>query len=129
MTLEERLEQAHELRSQGYNCAQCVFASFPDITGLDREAALRLSTGLGGGVGGCGQVCGVVSAMALLEGYSTQGRPADKAKVYAQVSGLYKQFATRFGSAVCHELKAAHVPCNELIFKGIEMYHQHINND
>ena len=73
MTLEERIESARALRAQGYNCAQCVMAVFPEVHGLPQDVALRLSTGLGGGVGGSQNICGVLSSVALLDGSRTQG--------------------------------------------------------
>lgn len=128
MTLEERLDKARSLRGQGYNCAQSVCASFPDVMGMPEEDILRLSIGFGGGVGGCGEVCGVLSAMAMLEGMRTQGTPADKRQAYGNTKRLRDTFAGEFGSAVCRELKAPGkaVPCNDLIYRGIEMYHAHL---
>lgn len=130
MTLDERLEKARTLRGQGYNCAQCVMTSFPDITGMNDEGALRVSIGFGGGVGGCGEVCGVFSAMAMLEGMRTPGGPTDKKDVYGSIRDLRTLFTDRFGHLLCRDLKApGHtVSCNDLIFYGIEIYHNHLNN-
>lgn len=131
MTLDERLEKARALRGQGYNCAQCVCASFPDVTGLSEAYSLRASIGFGGGVGGCGEVCGVLAAMAILEGMRSPGGPADKKQVYGAVKGLRDGFAGEFGSVLCRELKAPGnaVPCNDLIYKGVEMFHGHLETE
>ena len=128
MTLDERLDKARGLREQGYNCAQCVCAAFPDVSGLDEADALRVSIGFGGGVGGCGEVCGVFSAMAMLEGMRSPGGPADKKQVYGSVKGLRDAFVGEFGCLLCRELKAPGrvVSCNDLIFRGVEMYHKHL---
>ncbi len=124
MTLEERIESARALRAQGYNCAQCVMAVFPEVHGLPQDVALRLSTGLGGGVGGSQNICGVLSSVALLDGSRTQGAPADKRAVYGNVSGVVRDFEQRYGTCICRELKAPGqtVGCNELIEAGIRMY-------
>lgn len=130
MTLDERLDKARALRGRGYNCAQCVCASFPDVTGLAEDEALRASIGFGGGVGGCGEVCGVLPAMALLEGMRTEGGAADKNQVYGAVRGLRDSFTEAFGTVLCRELKAPGkgVPCNDLIYEGVEMYHSHLES-
>ena len=44
-------EKAHELFKQGYNCAQSVFAAFCDVTGMDFETAIKLTSGFGAGMG------------------------------------------------------------------------------
>lgn len=130
MTLEERLERARTFRAKGYNCAQCVCVAFPDISGMSDEEALRTAIGLGGGCG-CGEICGVLSAMALLCGRLTQGAADEKAPVYAAMRELHDIFAAEFGSVVCRELKCpgAKVPCNTLIERGIEMFHDFISRN
>ncbi|MCM1320078.1 MAG: C-GCAxxG-C-C family protein [Muribaculaceae bacterium] len=125
MTLKERIERAETFRAQGYNCAQSVIMAFPDITGLSDEQALKLSIGLGGGCG-AGELCGVVSAMALIRGMLSPGGPKDKGSVYADMKALHDDFIRRFGSCICRELKVPGrpVPCNDLIYTGIEMLHE-----
>ena len=124
MTLQDRLTKAKSYRTQGYNCAQCVLVAFSDLTSMGDAEALRTAIGLGGGCG-CGEICGVLSAMALVRGMLTSGAPSDKGAVYADMRKLRDEFAASFGSSVCRELKApgAAVPCNTLIYEGIEMLH------
>ncbi|MEW8209534.1 MAG: C-GCAxxG-C-C family (seleno)protein, partial [Candidatus Thiodiazotropha taylori] len=45
----------------GCNCAQAVITSFADRYGVDTELAMRISSGLGGGVGRMGDICGTLS--------------------------------------------------------------------
>lgn len=59
-------DKAKQLFENGYNCAQAVFCSFPEVTGLDNETALRVSAGLGGGMGRMREVCGAVSGMIMV---------------------------------------------------------------
>lgn len=124
MTLEQRIEKAKGYRAQGYNCAQCVLVAFSDLTGMDDAAALKTAIGLGGGCG-CGEICGVLSAMALVRGMQCQGTPADKGPVYAAMRGLRDIFAGKFGAVACRDLKAPGKPatCNDLILEGIAMLH------
>ena len=53
-------ERAAELFGKGFNCSQAVFAAFCDKFGMDEKTALKVASGLGGGVGrmrNCGR-CG-----------------------------------------------------------------------
>lgn len=128
MTLEERLNIANKLRMQGYNCAQCVAMAFEDVHGVDSTTMARLSIGFGGGVGGQGEICGVVSAMALVEGFCGDGTPHDKRVVYPSVAELSKSFCSLNGSVVCRELKQMNPPrpCNALILCGVELLHKRL---
>ena len=54
-------EMAEAKFREGYNCAQSVLFSFCEELGLDAETALKLSCGLGAGMGRQGEVCGAVS--------------------------------------------------------------------
>ena len=121
--LNQRLAMASGYRKQGYNCAQTVAMTFSDVIGVSAEEAARMSTGFGGGVGGCGEICGVASAFALVVGMVSDGAPESKAQVYKEVSRLVKEFTNRFGSCVCRTLKTrgSAVPCNELIAEGVRM--------
>ena len=129
LTLDRRLALARETRSKGYNCAQSVLAAFPDIFMLPQETCLRLGTALGGGLGTTGSTCGVLEAMALAEGMRTSGQPADKVAAYASYRSLHDAFMARHGDTLCPGLKARKIPCNELIYSGIEMYHNYIESE
>ncbi|MBQ3141799.1 MAG: C_GCAxxG_C_C family protein, partial [Clostridia bacterium] len=47
----DHVQKARELFVEGYNCAQAVFAAFCDVTGMDFNTALKLSSSFGGGMG------------------------------------------------------------------------------
>ena len=51
----------------GFNCAQSVFAVFCKKYGVDRNAALKMCSGLGGGFR-FGEICGAVSGAVLVIG-------------------------------------------------------------
>ena len=108
MNPNEKAELARELFLSGSNCAQSVYAAFADEMGMSRETALRLSGGLGGGIGGLRFTCGAFTAMAMvlsaLRGY-TDGADLDgKKRLYAQVQQLYERFVEEYGTSVCREL-------------------------
>lgn len=98
-------EQARALFMQGYNCSQSVAAAFCEETGLDRDTMLKISVGLGGGMGRLREVCGAFSGVVLVLGmlYGDTD-PASKTTVYPIVQQLAERFKAENGSIVCKEL-------------------------
>ena len=71
MTEHERTSET--LFREGYNCAQAVFTAFCDVTGMDRETALRISSSLAAdGAHARGVRCslGYVYGSGMLYGYT-----------------------------------------------------------
>lgn len=66
--MNSRVEDAVRTFEEGYNCAQSVFVTYADLFGMEREMALKLASPMGAGIGRMRQVCGTVSAMAMLAG-------------------------------------------------------------
>lgn len=129
MTLDERIDIAFFFRKMGFNCSQCMLRAFEDITNLSGNDADKISIGFGGGFGGQGEVCGVVSAMTIVAGYASQGSPEDKRTVYPHICRLCKEFEDNNGSLLCRTLKNENKKsCNELILNGIEILHKDISN-
>lgn len=127
MTLEERKQKALEIRKQGYNCAQTVLMVFSPDLGLTEGQAASMTSGLGGGVGACGELCGVPLAMAIAQSMICGPDPTKKARTYGDVRSLMEGFASRHnGFLRCRDLKAKGnaIPCNELILNGIEILHK-----
>lgn len=127
MTKEERKDIAMDLRRRGYNCSQSVVMAFRDLTGLDEETSANATTGFGGGVGGQGEVCGVVSAFAFVAGFAGEKGPEGKAAVYKDVRALTDAFRAKYGKILCRELKGSGcaVSCNDLICGGIDILHDY----
>ena len=99
---------------QGYNCAQAVACAFCDVTGLTMEAAARMASSFGGGLGRLREVCGTVSGAALVlgivRGYSDPKDYAAKKAHYALVQEFARRFREANGSIVCRELLAGSAP-------------------
>ncbi len=103
-----RAETAVDLHSEGFNCAQAVLAAFAPALGMDRETALRISTGFGGGIGQLGWTCGTVTGAAMVISLLHGRTRADDRQTYetakARVRQFVDQFVDRFGNAACSEL-------------------------
>ena len=107
-----KVDKARAYFTQGYNCAQAVFAAFAEEMGLQEESALRLSSSFGGGMGGLREVCGAVSGMfmvlGMLEGYDKPDAPGLKKQHYAMIRGMASKMTEQHGSILCRDLLKSH---------------------
>ena len=101
-------EMARAYFRQGYNCAQAVFAAFAKEMAIEEKEALRMSSSLGGGMGGLREVCGAVSAMFLaagaLKGYDMPDDSAAKQRHYQRIQQMADVMKAEYGSINCREL-------------------------
>lgn len=101
-------EKARDYFLQGFNCSQSVFCAFADRFGIDEETAKKVAAGLGGGVGRMREVCGAVSASAMVLGSicaATEGSDEDsKKKNYELVREFSERFTEMHSSVVCRDL-------------------------
>lgn len=104
----DRAEKAAENFKSGMNCAQSVFVAFSDVTGMDRETAMKLSSSFGGGMGRLREVCGTCSAMfmvaGMLYGLGEGFTFDDKTEHYKRIQLLASRFREKHGTIVCREL-------------------------
>lgn len=109
-TLKEnsRVDRATEYFITGYNCAQSVFAAYCDLFGITEEQGLLISEGLGAGVGRMREVCGAVSASAMLIGMKYGNTDASditgKNNTYKKIREFADEFKSENSSVVCREL-------------------------
>lgn len=108
ITPEYRMKKAETLFMQGFNCSQSVVAAFADVYGFTEEQALRMSAGLGGGIGRmrltCGAVCALAQLVGLECGSTTPGDREGKSACYKVVQQLAAEFEKEHGSICCMEL-------------------------
>lgn len=106
--MESRGKKAKEYFLKGYNCSQAVLMAFHEELGLDADAAAKMASSFGGGMGRLREVCGAVSGMFLTlgiaRGYSDPKDPQAKKAHYERVQALAASFRERNGSIVCREL-------------------------
>ncbi len=126
----DRVARAAELQKMGHNCAQATLCAFLDKTNLDFETAVKLTEGFGGGVGGKREVCGVVTAMAMIASFEiSSGDPKNKytkKETYAKVAELMDKFEAEHGSTICRDLlgltgKLKAKPCTEYVKQGVAL--------
>jgi len=103
--MENPAESAGKRFSEGFNCAQAVFAAFAPRYGLEEKTALKIASPFGGGVARRGEICGAVTgallALGLKEGAET---PAGKEHIYQLAGEFLRRFTAEHGSLLCRDL-------------------------
>lgn len=102
-----RIEEAVAYFKQGYSCAQSIVAAYGPTVGLDRDTALRIASGFGGGMGRLAETCGVVTGAFMVLGLkfgTSTTEPQAKETVYALVREFAERFKACHGSIVCRDL-------------------------
>lgn len=106
--MSEKSNQAVEKFMGGYNCAQATIYPFCEETGISEDMALKISCGLGGGMGRKQEVCGAVSGgilvLGLRHGRGVNAEQPATNSTYEKTSELMSRFAERNGSYICREL-------------------------
>ncbi len=119
-----RIEQAVSNFKDGFNCSQSILSTFSVEFGLNRDIALKLATGFGGGMGLLGKTCGAVTGALMVIGlkYGTASIE-DKAaveKTYGLVQKFIKEFTDINGSSSCHDLLDCDISTPEGINSAME---------
>ncbi|HHH72528.1 MAG TPA: C_GCAxxG_C_C family protein [Sulfuricurvum sp.] len=113
----DKKAKAVESFAQGHLCSQSILAAFCDELGLERETALKLSQGFGGGFARSGETCGAVTGalmvLGLKYGTAQKGETQEKAATYAKVNAFLEQFKARHGSITCRELLCCDISTQE----------------
>jgi len=91
-----------------FNCAQSILSSYTTQYGLDRDTALRLATGFGGGMGRLQNTCGAVSGAFMIIGLRYGMGINDDIEAKEKTYQVIREFSDRFqelhGSIICKEL-------------------------
>ena len=119
-----KVEEAISCFKDNFNCAQSVLSSFSTQYGLDRDVALKLATGFGGGMGRLGNTCGAVTGafmvIGLRYGMGLNNNNSAKEKTYEWV----REFSNRFQEInewlICKEL----LNCDINTPEGLEYFRQ-----
>ena len=141
--IEERALLSKQLFRDGMNCAQAVVGACCDLFGMDdRDTAMRMAAGFGGGMGRMRLTCGAASGMFMLAGlqngtttpHDNEGKMAN----YTLVQQLATQFRTNYGSLTCAELlglaprpadapACRKEPCVEMVAEAVRIVLRSVN--
>ncbi|MDH6533473.1 C_GCAxxG_C_C family protein [Parabacteroides sp. 52] len=105
---EARIKQAVENFESGYNCAQAIFLAYCDLFDIDQKTGSMMSVSFGGGLGRMREVCGTVSAMAMLAGFKypvpdTTDLNA-RTRNYAMVQKMADLFKEKHETIICKNI-------------------------
>ena len=103
-----RIEKALTTFNSGFNCAQAIFSAFSEDLGMNRDIALKVSSGLGAGLGHKGKECGVVlgayMVISLRYGSNLPNDELSKELVYNLTHKFDKRFKEIHHFLNCSEL-------------------------
>jgi C_GCAxxG_C_C family probable redox protein len=109
--MSEKTGIAKQYHARGYGCGQAVLAPFALDYGLSEEAALRISTGFGSGMGRMCEVCGALTGAFMVIGLKygkvvTDGTKygTDTETTYRLVAEVANKFKEKNGSIYCRDL-------------------------
>jgi C_GCAxxG_C_C family probable redox protein len=112
-----RVEETVARFREGCSCAQAVLSTYAPQFGMDRETALKVAAGFGGGMGRMADACGAVTAAFMVLGLKWgPATPADreaKERVYQLVREVAATFKARNGSIVCRDLLGCDISTDE----------------
>jgi C_GCAxxG_C_C family probable redox protein len=99
--------KAKALYEEGFSCAPAVLATYCEQFGLERDKALKIATGFGGGMNlgqTCGAVTGAIMVIGLKYGKTKASDQESKAKTFEAVKLFTDKFKARYGSIECKGL-------------------------
>ena len=103
-----RVELAVSCFEEGFTCSQALLSAYGTQFGLDREVALRIADGFGGGMGRMGEICGAVTGAFMVIGLKYGRTVAEDTQARKKTNSLINEFVRRFKdsheSIVCREL-------------------------
>jgi len=104
----ERADKAREIMAGGgMNCAQATFTAFCEDLGLERNTALQIAQGFGGGMhinGACGAITGAYMAIGLAHKIPPENAHASIEKTNELLKEFTRQFVGLHGSLTCSGL-------------------------
>lgn len=109
----DKTETAINAFKNGYNCAQAVFYAFLDELGFDKDKALKLIEGFGGGIGGMQETCGAFNAAVAVISSHFGKSTADKenrAILYKTIRDAAEMFKKEFGALACRDILLEGIP-------------------
>lgn len=103
-----RIEEALSNFRDNFNCAQSVFGAFAPHYGLDRDKAMKISSGFGGGMGRSGRTCGAVTGaymvIGLKNGMGISKDTEAKDNTYKIITEFSNLFQEKNESMMCKEI-------------------------
>lgn len=109
-----------ELSSQGYYCAQILMILALEMEGKENPDLIRAVSGLNGGLGFCGELCGALTGGCCLLGYFTgkgekeEIEDPDSSHMIKELVNWFKEnIGSAYGGCRCEEILEGN-PANKM---------------
>lgn len=89
-----------KLHGKGYNCSQILMILALEMSGVENAHLVRAVGGLGNGLGGCGEVCGVLTGACCVLSYYT-GKGTDDERPHDRLPLMIAELTEWFAGDVC----------------------------
>jgi C_GCAxxG_C_C family probable redox protein len=103
-----RADEAKKQFEKGFSCAPSVLSTYSEQFGLEKELALKIACGFGGGIGRMGRTCGAVTGAVMVIGLKHGQVDVTDEESRQETHKLVKKFIDKFtvlhGSIECREL-------------------------
>ena len=101
----DRVEQAVALFTGGMACSQAILATYGPLFGFDRDEAIRIARGFGGGMGRLSETCGAVTGALMAISLKFDGTDKQtKEDNYALMQEFARRFKSKHHSQNCTQL-------------------------
>ena len=101
----DRVEQAVTLFTGGMACSQAILATYGPLFGFDRDEAIRIARGFGGGMGRLSETCGAVTGAFMAISLKFDGTDKQtKEDNYALMQEFARRFKAKHHSLNCTQL-------------------------
>ena len=101
----DRVEQAVALFTGGMACSQAILATYGPLFGFDRDEAIRIARGFGGGMGRLSETCGAVTGAFMAISLKFDGTDKQtKEDNYALMHEFARRFKSKHHSLNCTQL-------------------------
>ena len=101
----DRVEEAVALFTGGMACSQAILATYGPLFGFDRDEAIRIARGFGGGMGRLSETCGAVTGAFMAISLKFDGTDKQtKEDNYALMQEFARRFKSKHHSLNCTQL-------------------------
>jgi C_GCAxxG_C_C family probable redox protein len=124
--MKRRAEVAiRKFTEEGYNCAQSVLYCFCDDLCIDKDTALKIACGFGGGMARRQEVCGAVTGGMMVLGLASgRGEKEERdimSENYKKITEMMELFEKKHGTYFCKKLLGE---CNLAAPEGQKYFHE-----
>ncbi|KNY30336.1 C-GCAxxG-C-C family protein [Pseudobacteroides cellulosolvens] len=103
-----KAQEAVDMFNEGFICSQAVLAALSDRLGLEKDLALKIANGFGGGIARkqliCGAVSGAIMLIGLKYGKTSAQDSISHERTYSIIDKFCDEFEKRNKSIICKDI-------------------------